>query len=86
GPHDTQYCMKDLEQAIVEYASSQTNRTGSSLRTQLEQQQDDMISKINLLWKAVSEKLDDAPLCDAAGGLTAQMNFMSTEYHTEEEI
>ncbi|GJZ36112.1 retrovirus-related pol polyprotein from transposon TNT 1-94 [Tanacetum coccineum] len=58
----------------------------SSLRTQLEQQQDDMISKINLLWKAVFEKLDDAPLCDTAGGPTAQMNFTSTDYHTKEEL
>ncbi|GJV25870.1 hypothetical protein Tco_1378565 [Tanacetum coccineum] len=29
GPYDTQYCMKDLKQAFVEYASSQTNKTGS---------------------------------------------------------
>ncbi|GKC42920.1 MAK10-like protein [Tanacetum coccineum] len=36
----------------------------SSLKTQLEQQQDDMNSKINLLWNTISEKLDDAPLCD----------------------
>ncbi|GKF09298.1 hypothetical protein Tco_0043522 [Tanacetum coccineum] len=129
GPHDTQYCMEDPEQAFVEYASSRTDGTRnrqftsnqgprsfneaanswkenlnfnwahtqtftspqngsfytyssnhqtklekalinfeahqekrlSSLRTQLEQQQDDMISKINLLWKAVSKKLDDSP-------------------------
>nr|GEV00570.1 retrovirus-related Pol polyprotein from transposon TNT 1-94 [Tanacetum cinerariifolium] len=29
GPHDTQYCMKDPEQAFVEYASLRTDRTGS---------------------------------------------------------
>ncbi|GJW44488.1 MAK10-like protein [Tanacetum coccineum] len=29
GPHDTQYCMEDPEQAFVEYASSRTNETGS---------------------------------------------------------
>ncbi|GJX40701.1 hypothetical protein Tco_0255691 [Tanacetum coccineum] len=54
--------------------------------TQLGQQQDDMISKVNLLWKTVSEKLDDTPLCDTAGGPTAQMNFTSTDYHTKEEL
>ncbi|GJZ62341.1 hypothetical protein Tco_0618478 [Tanacetum coccineum] len=27
GPHDTHYCMEDLEQAFVEYASSRTNET-----------------------------------------------------------
>ncbi|GJZ23983.1 hypothetical protein Tco_0561442 [Tanacetum coccineum] len=125
GPYDTQYCMEDPEQALVDYASSRTDGTRSrqfttnpgprsfneaanswkekpnfnwahaqtftsprngsfstylssyqtklekalidfdahqekrlsSLRTQLEQQKNDMISKINLLWKAVSEKL-----------------------------
>ncbi|GJV58895.1 hypothetical protein Tco_1464995 [Tanacetum coccineum] len=28
GPHNTQYCMKDLEQAFVEYASSRTDKAG----------------------------------------------------------
>nr|GFA53263.1 MAK10-like protein [Tanacetum cinerariifolium] len=28
GPHDTQYCMKDPEQAFVEYASSRTDEVG----------------------------------------------------------
>ncbi|GKE19321.1 MAK10-like protein [Tanacetum coccineum] len=31
GPHDTQYCMEDPEQAFVEYASSRTNEAGESL-------------------------------------------------------
>nr|GFC35535.1 hypothetical protein [Tanacetum cinerariifolium] len=48
GPHDTQYCMKNLEQAFVEYASSCNNKVGG---TQLKQQQDDVINKINTLWK-----------------------------------
>ncbi|GKD02936.1 hypothetical protein Tco_1177910 [Tanacetum coccineum] len=29
GPHDTQYCMKDPEQAFVEYASSRTDEAGA---------------------------------------------------------
>ncbi|GKA47938.1 hypothetical protein Tco_0740896 [Tanacetum coccineum] len=29
GPHDTQYCMEDPEQAFVEYASSHTDEAGS---------------------------------------------------------
>ncbi|GJU69652.1 hypothetical protein Tco_1255911 [Tanacetum coccineum] len=28
GPHDTQYCMENHEQAFVEYASSRTNKAG----------------------------------------------------------
>ncbi|GJW93551.1 hypothetical protein Tco_0173223 [Tanacetum coccineum] len=30
GPHDTQYCMEDPEQAIVEYTSSRTDEVGVS--------------------------------------------------------
>ncbi|GJV45172.1 putative ribonuclease H-like domain-containing protein [Tanacetum coccineum] len=56
-----------LEKALVDFDSHQEKRL-SSLRTQLGQQQDDMISKVNLLWKTISEKLDDTPLCDTAGG------------------
>nr|GEV66182.1 protein kinase-like domain, concanavalin A-like lectin/glucanase domain protein [Tanacetum cinerariifolium] len=58
----------------------------SSLRTQLGQQQDNMISKINVLWKTVSEKLDDTPIHNTAGSPKAQMNFTSTNCHTEEEL
>ncbi|GJQ89471.1 hypothetical protein Tco_0000610 [Tanacetum coccineum] len=50
-----------LEKALTDFDSHQEKRL-SNLRTQLGQQQDDMISKINLLWKTVSEKLDDTPV------------------------
>ncbi|GKB41081.1 hypothetical protein Tco_0886023 [Tanacetum coccineum] len=49
-----------LEKALIDFDSHQERRL-SSLGTQLGQQQDDMISKINLLWETVSEKLDDTP-------------------------
>nr|GEV33207.1 MAK10-like protein [Tanacetum cinerariifolium] len=29
GPHDTQYCMKNLKQAFIDYASSRTNKIGT---------------------------------------------------------
>ncbi|GJV97836.1 hypothetical protein Tco_1549413 [Tanacetum coccineum] len=57
-----------------------------SIRSQLEQQHDDMISKINLLWKALSKKLDDAPIYDTARNLATQMNFTSTNDLTKEEL
>ncbi|GJV79768.1 MAK10-like protein [Tanacetum coccineum] len=50
-----------LEKALIDFDSHQEKRL-SSLRAQLGQQQDDMISKINLLWKTISEKLDDTPI------------------------
>ncbi|GKC06805.1 hypothetical protein Tco_0998415 [Tanacetum coccineum] len=90
GPHGTQYCMENPEQAFVDYASSQTDETRkkrlSSLRAQLGQQQDDMISKINLLWKIVYEKLDDTPIRNTIRSPTAQMNFASTNDLTREEL
>ncbi|GKC64271.1 hypothetical protein Tco_1096869 [Tanacetum coccineum] len=102
GPHDTQYCMenpeqafvdmhprepkrRELEKALIDFDSHQEKRL-SSLRTQLGQQQDDMISKINLLWKVVSEKLDYTPIRDTAGNPAAQMNFTSTNDPTREEL
>ncbi|GJW70886.1 MAK10-like protein [Tanacetum coccineum] len=78
------YQMK-LEKALIDFDSHQERRL-SSLRAQLGQQQDDMISKINLLWKAVSEKLDDMPTRNTAGNPTAQINFASTDYPTKEEL
>ncbi|GKG03933.1 hypothetical protein Tco_0314320 [Tanacetum coccineum] len=75
----------NLEKALINFDSHQEKRL-SSLRTQLGQQQDDMINKINLWWKAVSEKLDDAPIRDTAENLAAQMNFTSTNDPTREEL
>ncbi|GJZ46423.1 hypothetical protein Tco_0594019 [Tanacetum coccineum] len=48
--------------------------------------QDVMISKINLLWKTISENLDDTPNRNTAGSPTTQMNFTSTNYPTKEEF
>ncbi|GJU73191.1 hypothetical protein Tco_1264596 [Tanacetum coccineum] len=47
GPHDTQYCMEDPEQAFVEYASSRTDEAGGPNRN------DDGIE-----WLDVEEPLD----------------------------
>ncbi|GKE30017.1 hypothetical protein Tco_1445401 [Tanacetum coccineum] len=54
-----------LEKALIDFESHQERRL-SSLETQLGEQQDDMISKINLLWKTISEKLDDRPTHNTA--------------------
>ncbi|GJQ92595.1 hypothetical protein Tco_0003734 [Tanacetum coccineum] len=55
--HSSSYQMK-LEKALLDFDSNHEKRL-SYLKTQLEQQQDDMIGKINLLWKTVSEKLNN---------------------------
>ncbi|GJU31492.1 MAK10-like protein [Tanacetum coccineum] len=63
-----------LKKALIDFDSHQERRL-SSLGTQLGQLQDDMISKINVLWKAVSEKIDDMPTHNTTGNPAAQINF-----------
>ncbi|GJX49320.1 MAK10-like protein [Tanacetum coccineum] len=93
GPHDIQYCMENPEQAFVDYASSRNNefdshqeRRLSSLGAQLRRQQDDMINKINILWKVFSEKLDDTSTHDTAGDSMAHVNASSTDQIEKEEL
>ncbi|GKF11849.1 hypothetical protein Tco_0049775, partial [Tanacetum coccineum] len=154
GPHDTQYCMDDSEQAYVYYASSRANKMGgkrftlnqrprnfndaanswkekpnfnwarsqtftnpqnrsisihsssyqmklekalldfdshhkkriSHLETQLEPQQDDMIGKINLLWKTVSEKLNNVSIPENARNFMAPKSIASINHAEREEL
>ncbi|GKA42732.1 MAK10-like protein [Tanacetum coccineum] len=46
GPHDTQYCMEDPEQAFVEYASSRTDKVGG-----------EMTNKIDTVLKAITDQI-----------------------------
>ncbi|GJX17055.1 hypothetical protein Tco_0217887 [Tanacetum coccineum] len=74
GPHDTQFCMENLEQAFVEYASSHTNEAGEGLVSEFmasqdarlskfeadfKQQQSEMTNKINTVLKAIIDRIDD---------------------------
>ncbi|GJU31504.1 MAK10-like protein [Tanacetum coccineum] len=43
GPHDTQYCMEDPEQAFVEYASSHTDEAGEGLLSEFMASQDETV-------------------------------------------
>ncbi|GJX90013.1 hypothetical protein Tco_0343339 [Tanacetum coccineum] len=62
--HSSSYQAK-LERTLSEFNSHQERRL-SSLRAQLRRQQDDMIHKINILWKVFSEKFDDTSTHDTA--------------------
>ncbi|GKA84868.1 hypothetical protein Tco_0806522 [Tanacetum coccineum] len=154
GPHDTQYCMKNPEQASVDYTSSRINKVGgkrftpnqgprnfneatntwkekpnfnwahtqtftspqggsvsihsssyqmklekalldfdsnhekrlSHLKTYLEQQQDDMIGKINLLWKMVFEKLNNVSTIENAGNSMAPKSIAAISHDEREEL
>ncbi|GKC98998.1 MAK10-like protein, partial [Tanacetum coccineum] len=79
GPHDTQYCMEDPEQAFVEYASSRTDEAGEGLvsdfmasqdarlskfEADFKQQQSEMTNKINIVLKAITDRIAGALLSD----------------------
>ncbi|GJX86720.1 MAK10-like protein [Tanacetum coccineum] len=68
GPHDTQYCMEDLEQAFVEYASSRTDEAGdarlSKFEADFKQQQSKMTNKIDTVLKAITDRIVGTPPSD----------------------
>ncbi|GJY69896.1 MAK10-like protein [Tanacetum coccineum] len=71
GPHDTQYCMEDPEQAFVEYASSRTDKAIglvsnfmasqdvrlSKFEADFKRQQCEMTNKIDTMLKAITDQI-----------------------------
>ncbi|GKA64584.1 hypothetical protein Tco_0764291 [Tanacetum coccineum] len=72
GPHDTQYCIEDPEQAFVEYTSSRTDEAGEGLVSEFmasqdarlskfeanfKRQQGEMTNKINIVLKAITDQI-----------------------------
>ncbi|GJX46809.1 MAK10-like protein [Tanacetum coccineum] len=91
GPHDTQYCMENPEQALVEYASSRTDeaREGlvsnfiasqdarlSKFEADFKQQQSEMTNKIDTVLKAITDRI--------AGALPSNTNNESDGEDQEE--
>ncbi|GJZ74194.1 hypothetical protein Tco_0638340 [Tanacetum coccineum] len=74
-----------LERTLRESDSHQ-ERILSNLGAQFRHQQDDMINKVNTLWKIFSKMLDDTSTRDAAENLMTQTNFASTNNLTKEEL
>ncbi|GKB01592.1 MAK10-like protein, partial [Tanacetum coccineum] len=74
GPHNTQYCMENPENAFVKYASSCTDETGglvsnfmasqearlSKFETDFKQQQSEMTNKIDTVLKAITDRMAGA--------------------------
>ncbi|GJY56555.1 hypothetical protein Tco_0455670 [Tanacetum coccineum] len=82
--HSSSYQI-NLEKALLDLDSNQEKRL-SHLRTQLEQQQDNMIGKINLFWKTVSEKLNDASPLENAGNSMAPKIIAAIRHDEKEEL
>ncbi|GKD64693.1 hypothetical protein Tco_1306801 [Tanacetum coccineum] len=54
GPHDTQYCIEDPEQAFVEYASSRTDEAGGKRYT-FKPEQNNLGDTYNPSWRMVCQ-------------------------------
>ncbi|GJT80854.1 hypothetical protein Tco_1055196 [Tanacetum coccineum] len=74
-----------LEKALLDFDSHQ-EKSLSHLRTQLGQQHDDMIGKINLLWKTVSEKLNDVSTPENARNSIDPKISAAISYDEREEL
>ncbi|GJX11275.1 hypothetical protein Tco_0201134 [Tanacetum coccineum] len=74
-----------LEKALLDFDSNQEKRL-SRLHTQFGQHQDDMIGKINLLWKTVSEKLNDISTPENAGNSMAHKSIAAISHDEKEEL
>ncbi|GKB27885.1 hypothetical protein Tco_0867286 [Tanacetum coccineum] len=71
GPHNTQYCMEDPEQAFVEYASLHTDKAGGlvssfmaisrtlnvKFEADFKQQQSEMTNKIDTILRAITDQI-----------------------------
>ncbi|GJT32782.1 hypothetical protein Tco_0923201 [Tanacetum coccineum] len=74
-----------LEKALLDFESHKERRL-SHLRTQLGQQHDDMIGKIDLLWKTVFEKLNDVFTPENAGNSMAPKSIAAISQVEREEL
>ncbi|GKD19556.1 hypothetical protein Tco_1208714 [Tanacetum coccineum] len=61
GPHDTQYCMKNPEQAFIKYASTRTDEAGDAKTSRFEadfkQYQSEVTNKLDAFLKAFNDQM-----------------------------
>ncbi|GKD57663.1 hypothetical protein Tco_1291050, partial [Tanacetum coccineum] len=91
GPHDTQYCMENPEQAFVDYASSHTDEAGglvsnfmafqdarlSKFEADFKQQQSEMTNKIDTVLKAITDRMAGALPSDTVKKSKLNVNHTS---------
>ncbi|GJX15918.1 hypothetical protein Tco_0216750 [Tanacetum coccineum] len=92
GPHGTQYCMENPEQAFVEYASSRTDEAGgkcfmasqdarlSKFEAEFKQQQGEMTNKINTFLKAINDRMTRALPSDTVKNSKLNVNSSSSVF------
>ncbi|GJV84913.1 MAK10-like protein [Tanacetum coccineum] len=77
SPHDTQYCMENLEQTFVDYASSQTNEAGGKWFT-FKPEQNNLGDAYNLSWKAINDRMTGALPSDTVKNPKLNVNPISS--------
>ncbi|GKC17284.1 hypothetical protein Tco_1014066 [Tanacetum coccineum] len=77
GPHDTQYCMENLEQAF-ECILRTTKRKLSKFEADFKQQQSEMTNKINTFLKAINDRMTEALPSDTVKNLKLNVNPTSS--------
>ncbi|GJQ98302.1 MAK10-like protein [Tanacetum coccineum] len=85
-PHDTQYCMKNSEQAFVDYASSRLvsnfmasqDARLSKFEANFKQQQGEMTNKINTFLKAINDRMTGALLSNTVKNPKLNVNSTSS--------
>ncbi|GKA02641.1 hypothetical protein Tco_0675422 [Tanacetum coccineum] len=93
GPQDTQYFMEYPEQAFVDYASSRTDEAGEGLvsnfmasqdarlskfEADFKQQQSEMTNKIEIVLKAITDRLAGSLPRDTVKNLKLRRGFLAT--------
>ncbi|GJV12515.1 hypothetical protein Tco_1354056 [Tanacetum coccineum] len=96
APHDTQYCIENPEQALVEYASSRTDEAGglvsslmasqdarlSKFEADFKQQQGKMTNKIDTFLKTINDRKTEALPSDTVKN--PKVNVDSRSYPMED--
>ncbi|GJY99265.1 hypothetical protein Tco_0516695 [Tanacetum coccineum] len=91
GPYDTQYCMENLEQAFVDYASSRTDEARglvssfmasqdarlSNYEADFKQQQGEMTNIIDTVLKAINDRMTGALPSDTVKNPKLNVNSTS---------
>ncbi|GKD41709.1 MAK10-like protein [Tanacetum coccineum] len=76
GPHDTQYCMEDLEQAFVEYASSRTDEAEGKWYT-FKPEQKNLDDTYNPSWRShLNLRLGDSKTFNTLADLGSCVNII----------
>ncbi|GJZ09207.1 hypothetical protein Tco_0543490, partial [Tanacetum coccineum] len=83
GPHDTQYCMENPEQAFIDYASSHARL--SKFEADFKQQQSEMTNKIDTILKAITDQITGALPSDTVKNPKLNVNSTSPVYSAQEE-